>query len=118
MTPTQIRVVQGNEKDSAALDIKWDDGHDGRISLKSLRDNCPCAGCRGETVLLKSYRPPPRLELPGMYTLKNAQQVGSYAIGVAWGDGHSTGIYTFQTLRDLCECNECLAQRPTTQAQK
>jgi len=28
-----------------------------------------------------------------------------------WSDGHSTGIYTFDFLRDLCPCPECAAQR-------
>jgi DUF971 family protein len=27
--------------------------------------------------------------------------VGNYALGVAWGDGHNSGIYRFELLRDL-----------------
>lgn len=34
-------------------------------------------------------------------------EVGDYALRVAWGDGHATGIYTFGFLRDLCSCSEC-----------
>ncbi|HEY1266366.1 MAG TPA: gamma-butyrobetaine hydroxylase-like domain-containing protein [Candidatus Binatia bacterium] len=33
--------------------------------------------------------------------------VGNYAIMFRWGDGHETGIYTFQYLRSLCPCEEC-----------
>jgi hypothetical protein len=28
-----------------------------------------------------------------------------------WGDGHGTGFYTFELLRDACACDECLARR-------
>jgi DUF971 family protein len=90
------------------LYIKWDDGHESVISLRTLRDQCPCAGCRGETVLLKTYKPEKQPELPGKYSLKSIEQVGHYAVKIGWKDGHSTGIYTWETLRDLCECSECL----------
>jgi DUF971 family protein len=30
--------------------------------------------------------------------------VGNYAIGIRWSDGHETGIYSFERLRQLCPC--------------
>lgn len=111
MHPTQIKLSPPNDSLAQSLLLIWDDGHKGRITLKSLRDHCPCAGCQGETILLKTYRPPSQPDLPGKYTLTGAQQVGSYAVGISWGDGHSTGIYTFETLRSLCECDICSAKR-------
>jgi DUF971 family protein len=30
-------------------------------------------------------------------------QVGNYALSFTWGDGHSSGIYTFRYLRGLGE---------------
>jgi DUF971 family protein len=33
--------------------------------------------------------------------------VGNYAIQITWGDGHNTGIYTYEHLRSLCECGQC-----------
>ncbi|MGD0591155.1 MAG: DUF971 domain-containing protein [Bacteroidota bacterium] len=90
------------------LSIQWDDGHATIISLRTLRDHCPCAGCQGETVLLKTYTPKPQPQLPGRYNLIGIQQVGHYAIQISWGDGHSTGIYTWDYLRNLCECSSCL----------
>lgn len=42
-------------------------------------------------------------ELPGKYILKGAQQVGSYALQVFWGDGHQTGIYTWEKLHSLSQ---------------
>ncbi len=96
MAPTQISLSKPD-----ILTLKWDDGVLTEIPLKVLRDNCPCASCQGETVLLRTYQPSPQPELAGKYVLKGAQQVGYYALQVYWGDGHQTGIYTWEKLRDL-----------------
>jgi DUF971 family protein len=105
MIATQIKLSSPDE-----LSIIWDDDHASIISLRTLRDSCPCAGCQGETVLLKTYKPEPQQNLPGRYKLLSVQQVGHYAIQISWGDGHTTGIYTWELLRKLCECRICLAQ--------
>jgi len=105
MFPKQISFGAKNQ-----LALLWSDGHAGVVSLKALRDACPCAGCQGETVLLKTFVPPVQPELPGKYVLKGAEQVGSYALQIAWGDGHATGLYTWEKLRSLCECEECRAK--------
>ncbi|MBI5464274.1 MAG: DUF971 domain-containing protein [Ignavibacteriales bacterium] len=102
MIATQIKL----EADEV-LAIRWDDGHQSVVPLHTLRDQCPCAGCQGETVLLRSYQPLPQPALPGKYTLKSAQPIGHYALQLAWGDGHTTGIYTWETLRNLCQCEQC-----------
>lgn len=111
MIPTQIRLSENEQTKTAQISLLWDDGHKGFISLQSLRDNCPCAGCKGETVLLKTYTPTAQPEMPGKYKLINAQQVGSYALGISWGDGHNTGIYTWEKLREICECDICLGKK-------
>jgi DUF971 family protein len=91
--------------------LRWDDGHEGPVSLESLRDHCPCASCAGETVLLRSYvPPPPERSVPGRYVLSSAAPVGNYALQLAWGDGHTTVIYTWERLRALCECPSCRAE--------
>jgi DUF971 family protein len=41
-----------------------------------------------------------------------AELVGRYALQVFWNDGHSSGIYAFDHLRDLCPCAECAARHP------
>lgn len=96
MIPIQITLSQPD-----TLSLKWDDGIVTEIPLRVLRDNCPCASCQGETVLLKTYTPTRQPELPGKYILKGAQQVGYYALQAVWGDGHQTGIYTWDKLRSL-----------------
>jgi DUF971 family protein len=36
-------------------------------------------------------------------TLQEIWGVGQYAIGLRWGDGHDSGIYTFEYLRELSD---------------
>ena len=95
---------------SDQLSIEWNDGHHSIISLRTLRDHCPCAGCQGETILLKTYKPAAQPELPGKYELTDIKQIGHYAIQVSWADGHTTGIYPWGVLRKMCECLECKVQ--------
>jgi DUF971 family protein len=107
MIPSQVKLSVDEVTKAESLTITWDNGHIGRTSLHSLRDNCPCAGCQGETVLLRSYAPMPAPEMPGKYKLVGATQVGSYALALSWADGHQTGIYSWENLRSLCECESC-----------
>lgn len=97
MKPLQIKI-----EDKKSLSIKWKDDLSSKISLKYLRDECPCAGCKGETILLHTYRPPkPTMFSPEMYIIKNIEVVGDYAIQITWKDGHNTGIYTWDYLHQL-----------------
>lgn len=97
MVPKQIKI---ENKDT--LFIKWEDDSETRIGLKYLRDECPCASCKGETILLKTYRPPKLTVLsPDMYKIKNIEVVGEYAIQLTWKDGHNTGIYSWDYFKEL-----------------
>jgi len=96
MKPKKIEIKDNN------LVIEWNDDSKSLISLKYLRDECPCAGCKGETVLLKTYRPPEMKNItPGMYKINDIKIVGGYAIQIFWKDGHNTGIYSWEYLQDL-----------------
>lgn len=85
------------------LRIAWSDGHESRFPLAFLRDECPCAGCKGEQGLFGVYYHPKPLPIltPEKYVLKAITPVGNYAVTMAWGDGHDTGLYSWQYLRDL-----------------
>ncbi|HUN66126.1 MAG TPA: DUF971 domain-containing protein [Bacteroidota bacterium] len=103
MKPT--RIERG---EPGTLSLRWDDGHAGVSTLVRLRDGCPCAECSGETVLLRTYVPPaPDTTAPGRYDLVRLDPVGAYALQFTWGDGHGSGIYTWEYLRSLCECAIC-----------
>lgn len=97
MKPKQIKI-----KDKSDLSIVWQDGKTTNIPLKYLRDECPCAGCKGETILFKTYRPPkPTIFSEEMYKITNIDVVGDYAIQITWKDGHNTGIYSWEYLITL-----------------
>ena len=93
--PASIRAHQAEQ----VLELDWGEGPPHRLAYRVLRGECPCASCRdewtGERILkLESIRDDLRLE--GMET------VGNYAVRLAWNDGHSTGLYSWETLRRLC----------------
>lgn len=97
MVPKSIKV-----KDKKFLEIIWEDDSKSQLSLKYLRDECPCATCKGETVLLRTYRPPVKKMIsPEVYLISNIEVVGEYAIQITWKDGHNTGIYSWEYLQEL-----------------
>ncbi|MEO8606125.1 MAG: DUF971 domain-containing protein [bacterium] len=102
--PSEIRRLGAR-----AVRIVWADGHASEYLNNYLREHCPCAACRGTA----------RNSLPivadGEATLYPVQigLVGRYAVSVEWSDGHDTGIYSYQTLRQLCPCEACLAGAAT-----
>jgi DUF971 family protein len=101
MNPKQIKIA-----DKTKLLIKWNDYSESTINLKYLREECPCANCKGETILFKTFRPEKKMgETPEMFKIKNIETVGGYAIQVTWKDGHNTGIYSWDYLKKL-EANQ------------
>jgi DUF971 family protein len=100
MRPLQIKL----DLESKELRITWDDGHISVLPLKFLRDECPCAGCKGEVLFGKVYKPAPlSVFQEGMYELAALKPVGQYAIQAFWKDGHDTGIYSWEYLKALEE---------------
>ena len=89
-------AVMGGE-----LALAWIDGVESYLPLELLRKGCPCANCQGEPDAMgRVVRPSVELG-PGSTELRNMEEVGGYALRLYWGDGHSTGIYTFDYLRSL-----------------
>ena len=83
------------------LAIQWTDGEEIFLSLETLRRACPCAACGGERDVLGRIHRPPVQYSPGSFRLEGFAPVGGYALQLRWGDGHSTGIYSFAYLRRL-----------------
>ncbi|HLX13243.1 MAG TPA: DUF971 domain-containing protein [Bacteroidota bacterium] len=102
MTPKKLRLASPTE-----LSIEWDDGHTGRHTLRTLRKYCPCAECK-QSVEMEDGRTMLPILKPGQYELRSIEVVGNYAVQLVWGDGHKTGIYTYDHLRQVCECEGCL----------
>lgn len=97
--PTQLKQIS-----PSTLGIVWSDGHESRLPVRKLRLECRCATCVDEWTREKLIRPE---SVPQDIHPKRIDSVGRYALTVLWSDGHSTGIYPFEQLRILCECDQC-----------
>lgn len=97
--PTQL-----NKKESNGLEIVWSDGHIAHYQVRNLRLQCHCAACIDEWTREPRLNP---AEVPGSIVPLQIQTVGRYALNFSWSDGHNTGYYPFEHLRNLCECNAC-----------
>lgn len=96
--PLSLKVEGGDR-----LVIEWNDSVRHVLTWATLRKNCPCAGCRTER-----EKPPPlfRIIKPEEAQPPKPQSiepVGRYAYQIHWNDGHDSGIYTFEVLRQLGE---------------
>ncbi len=87
-----------------AFFIAWDDGHESTYPNRYLRFMCGCAVCVSEQTgqrlvqensIAEDIRP------------LQVGAVGNYAVQVFWSDGHNTGIYPFNRLRQICPCAQC-----------
>ena len=86
------------------LAIRWVDGREDFIPLESLRRFCPCAACMGESDIVgTTSRPPQRPYGTESFPLRKLPWVGNYAVQPLWGDGHSTGLYTWEWLRRIAD---------------
>ena len=94
MSPLKISVV-----DKSVLNVVWDDNKSTEIKLANLRRKCPCAICNAEKSE-KSSKYIPIFTLDQL-TVDKIIIVGSYAIGITWKDGHNTGIYDYNYLRNI-----------------
>jgi len=97
-----LEQFKKNQSNLSSYHLKFSDGYEMDISSRQLRDNCPCASCSGEEVLFRKYEPVKKGS-PGDegYIIEQVQMVGNYAIRLFWGDGHNTGIYSWEYLRKI-----------------
>jgi DUF971 family protein len=97
ITPTAVRAPRGG----SVFEIDFADGHTSIVPNRRLRGYCPCAGCQGHGGELSYVE-------GGSDVIEKIEEVGNYALGFTWGDGHNTGIYRWDYLRRLCTCATCL----------
>ena len=92
------------------LALAWADGHESYLPFDDLRSSCPCSVCRSHREAppdpLRIVKAPAR----GQVTIRSLVPVGAYAVQIVWSDGHDTGIYAFEMLRDACPCPTCRPQ--------
>lgn len=92
-------------QEDGILTISWMDGTKTRHSMTQLRKECPCANCRIEREKLAQPGPILRVLDSSAPPLQEAKvlefsPVGRYALSFVFNDGHSTGIYTFDFLKE------------------
>ena len=88
------------EDSDSEVTIKWSDETETKYDAAVLRRACPCAGCvhewTGEKILKTE-------NIADDLTFSSIGIVGRYALNFIFSDGHDTGIYTFNYLRQLSE---------------
>src|SRR5262249_20776339 len=90
--PTEIRLG----KDKKVLTIAFDNGERYPLSAEYLRVKSPSAEVQG-------HAPEERKTVPGKRQVEILEvlAVGNYAVRLVFDDMHSTGIYSWDYLRDL-----------------
>ena len=94
--PTNIRAFQAD----AVLELTWDAEGVVRLPYRTLRAECPCASCHNEWTGERILDP---ATIRADLKLEGMEPVGNYAVRLGWNDGHSSGLYTWETLRRLSQ---------------
>lgn len=93
--PTELRF----RRTASALSVTFDDEASFDIPYKRLREESPSAEIRGHGAGPRPPQPP----VPEDIQVTKADPVGRYAVRIHFSDGHSSGLYTWQLLRELGE---------------
>jgi DUF971 family protein len=90
--PTDITAMDKGR----VLEVAFDDGQVIRLSAERLRVESPSAEVRG-------HSPSQRKTVIGKenVAIVGIEPVGNYAIKIVFDDGHDTGLYTWDYLREL-----------------
>jgi DUF971 family protein len=91
--------------DRRSLRIQWSDGEVLEYPFHRLREACPCASCK-ERKKGESQRPnnPLHVLKPGEdveLEVLQMRPVGNYAYNITFSDGHSSGLFTMELLREI-----------------
>jgi DUF971 family protein len=105
IVPTSIARRETEPGLPSMIEIAWSDGTTASYTPRLLRDACPCATCRERRAapapasLLQVLAPEETLPL----AVTGMRPVGQYAYSIEFSDGHDSGIYTLDYLRELAE---------------
>lgn len=107
LKPAKVRV---DKTGGTGMMIEWRDGHESHWGFRWLRDACPCALCHesreAEGRAPGVGKPKPASLLP-MYEAPvrplDVEPVGKYALRFRWNDGHESGLYSWDYLRNVCD---------------
>lgn len=81
--------------DRQNITLSWPDGSRLAVSNRDLRLSCQCALCvnelTGEKILKEG-------DIKEDIAPESVTPLGNYAVGIAWNDGHSSGIYPYKNI--------------------
>lgn len=99
ITPETIQAI------GAEIAIRWNDGHESYHPAEFLRANSPSAENKGETDLLGNRMGgSDQTDFTGV-SVTGWEIIGGYAIQFTFSDGHNTGIFSYELLRELNPVN-------------
>lgn len=90
--------VEIEKRGALEIRITWDDDHVSCYANVDLRFACACATCVEEWTGERRIH---RSDIPADIQPLGIELVGNYAIQITWSDGHASGIYSFERLRQL-----------------
>jgi DUF971 family protein len=95
--PTKLELA-----DQDRLQVTWSDGTVRQVMVRELRGSCPCATCREK----RAAPSPTQLHILADADIQPVRitamkPVGNYAYSIGFSDGHNTGIYTLESLREM-----------------
>lgn len=100
-----VRPLHLDLKRDRALTITWSDGRRSEYPIALLRRLSPAADAKA---LRESQQHNPLTVLPpsvaahtGPITAESAELVGRYALRITFSDGHHTGLYAWDYLRQI-----------------
>src|SRR5262245_52774184 len=94
--PNQVEV----STDRKTVRLTWLQGKTTELTARTLRQICPCAECVDEWTNKRTLDPK---SVPVDIRIEESRQVGNYALGLRFSDGHHTGIYHFKFLKAAAE---------------
>ena len=100
---TEGGTIERGPIEGGPIEIVWSDGGRRTYSPRLLRDACPCANCREQRIrpAAASLLPVLSAEEVEPLSITGMKPVGQYAYSIEFSDGHSSGIYTLEYLREL-----------------
>jgi Mrp family chromosome partitioning ATPase/DUF971 family protein len=78
--------------------VQWPDGKADLIPNKKVRASCQCAHCVSEFTGEALLDP---AAIPDDIEAESLDPLGNYAVSIAWSDGHSSGIFSWEHLRKV-----------------
>ncbi len=95
--PTELRL----DKDKRVLTVSFDDGQSFALPAELLRVLSPSAEVQGHSEAQ-------RVTVAGKKKvgIVRLEPVGNYAVRIVFDDGHDTGLYVWEYLRELGENQE------------